>query len=162
MEILLAEFSSRCEDKMKSLDSKIILEIIELYEILDNSFGLFLFILIATTEFFFVFNTFLSCSTYFMKTNSDLTDFYFFVGINVMTFSYDITVLGIIFACDDTFKSLKNLKNRIEKEVWETQKHDRKVDLKYTLRLLDDIEPLSACGYFNVTRTHIPADPRFQ
>ena len=40
----------------------------------------------------------------------------------------------------------------IEKEVWETQYLGRKADLKYTLRLLDDLEPLSACGYFNVTR----------
>ena len=155
VEILLGEFSSRCEDKMKSVDFKKILEIIELYGIFDKSLGLFLFIFAATAQLFFIFYSFLSYSTYFMKTNADLSDLYFFIGLNLTNYSYDLTLLGIIFACDEAFKSLKNLKKTIEKEVWEAQEFNRKADLNYTLRLLDDLEPLSACGYFSVTRSTI-------
>ena len=155
VEILLGEFSSRCEDKMKSVDFKKILEIIELYGIIDKSLGLFLFIFVGTAQLFFIFYSFLSYSTYFMKTDSDLSDLYFFIGLNLTNYSYDLTLLGIIFACDDAFKSLLNLKKKTEKEVWQTQELNRKADLNYTLRLLDDLEPLSACGYFSVTRSTI-------
>ena len=155
VEILLAEFRSRCEDKMKGLDFKESLEIIELFGILDKSLGFFLFIFIATAQLFFIFYTFLSYSTFFMKTNSDLSDLYFFIGLNLTSFGYDATLYGIILSCDDAFKSLKNLKKTIEKETWKTQEQDRKADLNYTLRLLDDLEPLSACGYFSVTRSTI-------
>ena len=155
VEILLNEFSSRCENEKESLEFKKILEIIELYGIIDKSLGLFLFIFVGTAQLFFIFFSFLSYSTYLMKTDSDMSDLYSFIGLNLENYSYNLSLLGIIFSCDDAFKSLKNLKKTIEKEVWETQDLGRKADLKYTLRLLDDLEPLSACGYFSVTRSTI-------
>ena len=121
VEILLAEFCSRCEDKMKDLDFKEILENIELFGILDKSLGFFLFIFIATAQLFFIFYSFLSYSTYFMKTETDLSDLYFFIGLNLTSFGYDATLFGIILSCDEAFKSLKNLKKTIEKEAWKTR-----------------------------------------
>ena len=154
IEILLCEFSFRCKGS-ENLDFKNALQIIRLYENIDKSFGIFLFFYIAATQLFIIFYTFLSYSTLFMKANSDWTDLLIFFGLHFVSLSYFFTLMGIIFACDDAFKQLKNLKKIIEKEVWQTRELGRLADLKYTLRLLDEIEPLSACGYFSVTKRTI-------
>ena len=154
VEILLCEFSSRCKG-FENLGFKKILEIIRLYEIIDKSLGKFLFIFITTTQLFIIFYIFLAFSNLFMKTDSSLSDLYFFFGLIFLSLSYCLILMGIIFACDDAFKHLKQLKKMIEKEVWQTRDLERMADLNYTLRLLDEIEPLSACGYFSVTKSSI-------
>ena len=154
VEILLCEFSSRCKG-FENLGFKKILEIIRLYEIIDKSLGKFLFIFITTTQLFIIFYIFLAFSNLFMKTDSSLSDLYFFFGLIFLSLSYCLILMGIIFACDDAFKHLKQLKKMIEKEVWQTRDLGRMADLNYTLRLLDEIEPLSACGYFSVTKSSI-------
>ena len=154
VEILLCEFSFQCKD-LQNLEFKKILEMIRLYEIIDKALGKFLFIFIATSGIFVIFLSFLAFSTYFMKIDPGLSDLFFFFALILTTVSYSLNLMGITFACDDAFNHLKHLKKRTEKEVWQTQEPGRMADLKYTLRLLDDIEPLSACGYFSITKSSI-------
>ena len=154
VEILLCAFSSQCKD-LENLEFKKNLQIIRLYEIIDKALGKFLFIFIATSGIFIIFLTFLAFSTYFMKTDPGLTDLLFFFALIITSLSYCLNLMGIMFACDDAFNHLKHLKIRTEKEVWQAREPGRITDLKYTLRLLDDIEPLSACGYFSITKSSI-------
>ena len=152
VEILLCEFSSRCNG-FENLELKKILEIVRYYESINKALGTFLFIFYATSGIFIIFLTFLAFSSFFIKTDLDLSDLFIFLGLIIISLSHSLNLMGIMFACDDAFKNLKHLKKRTEKEVWQTREPGRKADLKYTLRLLDDIEPLSACGYFSVTKS---------
>ena len=154
VEILMFEFSAQCKG-LTNLEFKKILEVIKLYEIIDKALGIFLFIFVATCGILIIFLTFLSFSSFFMKTDPDLSDLLFFVGLIFVSLSYILNLMGIMFSCDDAFKHLKQLKKRIEKEIWQTREPGRMADLKYTLRLMDDIEPLSACGYFSITKSSI-------
>ena len=154
VEILLSDFSARCKG-LENLELKKILEMIRLYEILDKALGIFLFIFVAICGILIIFLTFMSFSTFFMKTDPGFSDLLLFFGLIFVSLSYFLNIMGIMLACDDAFNHLKNLKKRTEKEVWLTREPGRMADLKYTLRLLDDIEPLSACGYFSVTKSSI-------
>ena len=153
IQILLANFRVKCNSRKIHL-LKNCIECMDEFESFSkalNFFLIFYFMLNQNFAIFFIFATLRAA----MKPNLlNLKGALFgVIGQGVFMVFVIYALIVITGTIDESFENLKGLKRPIQETLLRSNQESEKSQMKYLLQRIEDIKPMSACGYFQIEKS---------
>ena len=145
--ILLESFNTACRS------GKDVLFCITFYRRLSDCLSCYLFIFISLTQFLSVAYSFLSFSKFLTKSQqASSSDYLVLAGQILLLLGYLLNLIGTVCAVDSTFSSVQKLREILEDKLeMETERGERRT-VKLLLGKVRSLGPITACGYFDISK----------
>ena len=142
---LLESFNTACSR------GKDVMFCITLYRRLSECLSCYLFVFISLTQFLSVAYTFLSFSKFLTKSSGSEQSI-MLAGQIISLLGYILNLTGLVSAVESTFASVSNLRETLEDKLEMEMKREERRKTKLLLRKVLSLGPMTACGYFNISK----------
>ena len=151
-QVLLDNFSDECKTDYDTNDRNLIL--IDVYEKLEKVFGLYFLMFFFTHQLFLILQSYIMFS-FFIGQSHELfyAEYIQIVGNFILSFGIVIMMNVIVNSADNAFASIKNKERELEEKLHATEEKMSRRDLKYLIKKMEKLKPLSAAGYFDIQKS---------
>ena len=153
IQILLANFRVKCQLRKIHL-FKNCTECIDEFESFSKALNIFLMFYFMLNQSFAVFYIFTILATAMKPDFLNMKGALFGVtGQGVFMVFVIFALIVITGAIDESFENLKGLKRPIQEKLLRSTNESEKAQMNYLLQRIEDIKPMSACGYFQIEKS---------
>ena len=153
IQILLTKFKSKCQAR-KIHFFKHCIECIDEFEAFSKAFNYFLmfyFMINQNFAIFFIFATLITAmKPNFLDTKGALPGV---IGQGIFIIFVIYALIIITGAIDESYENLRGLKRPIQEKLLRSKEESEKSQMNYLLQRIEDIKPMSACGYFEIEKS---------
>ena len=153
LQILLTNFKSKCQSRKIHLFKQCI-ECIDEFEAISkalNFFFIFYFMLNQNFAIFYIFATLATAmKPKFFEINGALPGV---IGQGIFIIFVIYALIIITGAIDESFENLRELKRPIQEKLLRSNEEAEKSQMNYLLQRIEDVRPMSACGYFEIEKS---------
>ena len=80
-------------------------------------------------------------------------DYFVFLSSKILSGSYILNLVALAFTVESAYDSVKNLMRRTEERLLRTREKSERRKLKYEIRKLSKLEPMTGGGFFQISKS---------
>ena len=144
---LLGSFNTACSS------GKDVMFCVTLYRRLSECLSSYFFAFISLTQILSVAYTFLSFSKFLTESDTENNNEYFLLAGRVISLLGNIlNLIGLVCAVESTMASVNKLKEILEDKLEVETRREERRNIKLLLRKVLSLGPMTACGYFEISK----------
>ena len=149
IQILAQDFIIECQNVS---DKENFMEILEWYQEFKKSLQLYCLSFYSYYQFIFIFHIYRSSSVFTTFTNLSVITSVILLGKTSSTLSLVWNIVSLTTTLDSVFDSLQLVKEEIQERMRMSSPMNENY-LKYILEKVKSLKPISACGYFEISKS---------